>query len=190
MPAPSKVLLDSSLPEWLVKAPDEFKVKFTTTKGDFTMVVKKEWSPRGADRFYALVKNGYYDGVCFFRVVSGFMAQFGIHGIPAVASAWQNASIKDDPGKQSNKRGMVTFAMRGPNSRTTQIFINYADNSRLNRDGFAAFGKVISGMEAVDKIYSADRDKPEQQRIQTEGTAYLTKTFPKLDYIKKATIEK
>ncbi|MBV8878555.1 MAG: peptidylprolyl isomerase, partial [Planctomycetaceae bacterium] len=120
--AVNKALLDPSLPEWVGKAPDTFKVKFTTSKGDFVIEVTRAWSPRGADRFHALVKNGYYDDVVFFRVVAGFMAQFGIHGAPEVNAAWRNATIQDDPVTQSNKRGMVSYAMRGPNSRTVQLF--------------------------------------------------------------------
>jgi peptidyl-prolyl cis-trans isomerase A (cyclophilin A) len=137
------------------------------------------------------VKNGYYDGCRFFRVLPGFMVQFGINGDPAIQKNWVNATIPDEKVTQGNTRGFVTFAKSSaPNSRTTQVFINYADNSRLNRDGFAPFGKVISGMEVVDKIFSGYGQKPDQGRIQVEGNAYLTKTFPKLDYIKKATIEK
>lgn len=193
--APPKVLLDPSLPEWLVKAPAEYKVKFSTTKGDFTMLVKQEWSPRGADRFYALVKNGYYDGVCFFRVVAGFMAQFGIHGSPEVTAVWSNATIQDDPVTQSNKRGMVTFAMRGPNSRTTQIFINYADkNVQLDSMGFSPFGQVVEGMDVVDSLYNGYGDGPPRGRgpnqgfIQNQGNEYLQANFKELDYVKTARI--
>ncbi len=191
----SKALLDPSLPDWLGQAPAVFKVKFSTSKGDFTMEVTREWSPRGADRFYALVKNGYYDDVVFFRVVSGFMAQFGIHGNPDVNSAWKNATIQDDPVTQSNKRGMVSYAMRGPNSRTTQIFINYADkNDRLDGMGFSPFGKIIEGMEVVDNLYNGYGEGapqgrgPNQMRIQSEGNAYLKRDFKELDYIKTARI--
>jgi peptidyl-prolyl cis-trans isomerase A (cyclophilin A) len=195
-PAPvPKVLLDPSLPEWLVKAPDEFKVKFSTTKGDFTMLVKKEWSPRGADRFYALVKNGYYDGVCFFRVVAGFMAQLGIHGSPQVSAVWSSNMIQDDPVTQSNKRGMVTFAMRGPNSRTTQIFINYADkNVQLDAMGFSPFGQVVEGMDVVDALYSGYGDGPPRGRgpnqglMQAQGNEYLKDSFKELDFVKTARI--
>jgi peptidyl-prolyl cis-trans isomerase A (cyclophilin A) len=173
------------------RAPNVYKAKFDTTAGVFVIEVHAEWAPNGADRFYNLVKNGYYDGCRFFRVIPGFMAQFGINGDPAIQRYWQSATMPDDPVKQGNTRGFVSYGKSAaPNSRTTQVFINYADNSRLNRDGFAAFGKVISGMDVVDKIYNIYREKPEQGRIQTEGNAYLTKTFPKLDYIKKATIEK
>src|SRR6185369_10329854 len=123
------------------KAPDTYKARFETTKGAFVITVHRAWAPLGADRFYNLVKNGFYDDVRFFRVIDGFMAQFGIHGTPAVASAWQNASIKDDPGKQSNKRGFVTFATRGPNTRTTQLFINFGDNAGLDKQGFSPLAR-------------------------------------------------
>ena len=173
------------------RAPDVYKAKFDTTAGVFIIEVHAAWAPNAADRFYNLVKNGYYDACRFFRVVPGFMVQFGINGDPAIQRNWVNATIADEKVTQGNTRGFVTFAKSSaPNSRTTQVFINFADNSRLNRDGFAPFGKVISGMEFVDKIYAAYGQQPDQGRIQTEGTAYLTKNFPKLDYIKKATIEK
>ena len=178
------------------QAPATFNANFDTSKGLFVITVHRDWAPNGADRFYNLVKNGFYDDVRFFRVIDGFMAQFGIHGTPAVASAWQNASIKDDPGKQSNKRGFVTFATRGPNTRTTQLFINFGDNAALDKQGFSPFGEVTKGMDVVDKIYNgygegAPRGKgPDQGRLQAEGNAYLAKDFPKLDYVKTATIAK
>jgi len=173
------------------RAPDLYKARFETSAGVFVIEVHAQWAPNGADRFYNLVKNGYYDGCRFFRVVPGFMVQFGINGDPAIQRNWVNATIADDKVTQGNTRGFVSFGKTpAPNSRATQVFINYADNSRLNRDGFAPFGKVISGMEVVDKIYSGYGQTPEQPRIQTEGNAYLAKAFPKLDYIKKATIEK
>jgi peptidyl-prolyl cis-trans isomerase A (cyclophilin A) len=178
----------SSLKE---RAPDLYKAKFETSAGVFIIEVHADWAPNGADRFYNLVKNGYYDGCRFFRVVPGFMVQFGINGEPAIQRYWINANIPDDKVKQGNDRGFVSYGKTSaPNSRSTQVFINYKSNSSLNSSGFAAFGKVISGMDVVDKIYSAYGEKPNQQRIQTEGNTYLTKTFPKLDYIKKATIEK
>jgi peptidyl-prolyl cis-trans isomerase A (cyclophilin A) len=173
------------------RAPNVYKVKFDTSAGVFEIEVNADWSPNGADRFYNLVKNGYYDGGRFFRVVPGFMVQFGINGDPSIQRNWENANIPDERVKQPNNRGFITFAKSAaPNSRTTQVFINYKDNSFLNSQGFAPFGKVVSGMEVVDKIYSVYREKPEQDRIQAEGNTYLTKEFPKLDYIKKATIEK
>ena len=179
------------------KAPDTFKVTFDTSKGPFVIQVHRAWAPVGADRFYNLVKNGFYDDTRFFRVLDGFMAQIGINGNPSVQSNWRTATIQDDPVKESNKRGFVTFAKSGaPNSRSTQIFINYRDNSSLDRQGFAPFGEVTSGMDVVDKLYSGYGEGapsgrgPEQGKIQAEGNAYLVKDFPKLDYVKKATIEK
>src|SRR5438105_13258130 len=173
------------------RAPDIYKAKFDTSAGVFVVEVHTDWAPNAADRFYNLVKNGFYDNCRFFRVVPGFMVQFGINGDPAIQSNWVNATIPDEPVKLGNTRGFITFAKSAaPNSRTTQVFINFKDNSSLNRQGFAPFGKVVSGMEVVDKIYSAYGERPNQGRIQAEGNAYLTKDFPKLDYIKKATIEK
>ena len=176
------------------QAPATYKVNFDTSKGAFEITVHRDWAPIGADRFYNLVKNGFYDDVRFFRVIPDFMVQFGIHGNPAVMSAWRPAQIKDDPVKQSNKAGYVTFATAGPNTRTTQVFINFGDNAGLDKQGFAPFGQVTKGMDVVNKIYSgygegAPRGKgPDQGRIQSEGNAYLTKDFPRMDYIKSATI--
>ena len=177
------------------KAPDVYRAKFETSRGDFVIEVKRAWAPFGADRFYNLVKNGYYDNCRFFRVISNFMVQFGISGDPQLNSVWRMARIQDDPVKQSNKRGYVTFATAGPNSRTTQVFINFSDdNSRLDESGFSPFGKVVEGMKVVDSIYSgygegAPRGSgPDQGRIQMEGNAYLEKSFPKLDYVKSAAI--
>jgi len=178
------------------QAPATFNANFDTSKGLFVVTVHRDWAPNGADRFYNLVKSGFYDDVRFFRVIDGFMAQFGIHGTPAVASAWRSANIKDDPVKQSNKRGFVVFATAGPNTRTTQLFINFGDNAALDKSGFSPFGEVTKGMDVVDKIYNgygegAPRGKgPDQGRVQSEGNAYLAKDFPKLDYVKTATIAK
>jgi peptidyl-prolyl cis-trans isomerase A (cyclophilin A) len=189
-----KALLDPSRPEWKEKAPDKFRVKFTTSKGDFTVVVERAWSPLGADRFHALVKNGYYDDVRFFRVVDNFMAQFGLHGAPAVNKAWRDATIQDDPVVKSNLRGWLTYAMRGPNTRTTQVFINYKDNSSLDGQKFSPFGQVVEGMEVVDKLYSKYGDGPprgsgpDQKRIHAEGNAYLDAKYKELDFIKTARI--
>ena len=190
---PNRALLNPAALK--AKAPDVYKATFTTTKGDFVVEVHRDWAPNGADRFYNLVKNGYFNGAAFFRVISGFMAQFGITPSPAVNKAWMNANIQDDPVKQSNKRGYVTFAMSSaPNSRSSQIFINYADNARLDPSGFAPFGNVIEGMEVVDKLYSGYGEGapggagPEQGRLQAEGKAYLDKEFPLLDKIVTAKI--
>ena len=178
------------------QAPPVYKAKFDTTKGVFVIEVQRDWAPNGADRFYNLVKNGFYDNVRFFRVISGFMVQFGIHGDPKVSAPWREAQLKDDPVKQSNKRGYITYAMAGPNTRTSQVFINFGDNASLDSQGFSPFGRVISGMEVVDKLNAeygegAPRGRgPDQSRMQMEGNAYLTKDFARLDYVKKATIEK
>jgi peptidyl-prolyl cis-trans isomerase A (cyclophilin A) len=178
-------------------APAVYKAKFETSAGSFVVEVHRDWAPLGADRFYNLVKNGFYDDCRFFRVLSGFMAQFGINGDPAVSSVWRGATIGVDPVKESNKRGYLTYAMGGsPDTRTTQVFINFGDNARLDQSGFAPFGKIASGMDVVEKLYAeygegAPRGTgPDQGRIQMEGNTYLTKEFPKQDYIKKATIEK
>jgi peptidyl-prolyl cis-trans isomerase A (cyclophilin A) len=175
------------------KAPDTFNARLDTSKGVIVIEVHRDWAPLGADRFYNLVKNGFYDGCRFFRVIDGFMAQIGMNGDPGIQRAWSNANFKDDPVKGSNKRAYVTFAKTSaPNSRSTQFFINYGDNSRLDADGFAPFGQVMSGMEVVDTLYKGygSNNVPDQGRITTEGNAYLMKEYPKLDFIKKATIEK
>jgi peptidyl-prolyl cis-trans isomerase A (cyclophilin A) len=175
-------------------APATFKAKFATSEGDFVVEARREWAPLGVDRFYNLVKNGFYDGTCFFRVISGFMAQFGIHGDPKISAAWRQERIQDDPVKQSNTRGFLSYAMAGPNTRTTQLFINYADNSRLDQMGFAPIGRIVEGQDVVDRLYAgygegAPRGKgPDQGRVQMEGREYLTKNFPELDCITKATI--
>src|SRR5579885_2402765 len=177
-------------------APATYKVKFDTSKGTFVVEVHRDWAPNGADRFYNLVKNGYYNDTRFFRVISGFMVQFGINGDPKLNRVWRDANIKDDPVRASNKRGTITFATAGPDTRTTQVFINFANNSGLDRQGFAPFGQVVSGMNVVDALYSGygegapNGQGPEQGRIQREGNAYLVREFGKLDYIKKAAIEK
>jgi len=177
------------------KAPATYKVKFDTSKGAFVVEVHRDWAPNGADRFYNLVKNGFYNDARFFRVISGFMVQFGINGNPQLSKVWRDANIKDDPVKASNKRGMITFATAGPDTRTTQVFINFGNNAGLDDQGFAPFGQVISGMEVVDSLYAeygegAPRgDGPDQGLVQSQGNAYLKNDFPKLDYIKSATIE-
>lgn len=178
------------------KAPTVYKAKFDTSKGVFVIEVHRDWAPNGADRFYSLVKSGYYDNVRFFRVVPDFMVQFGINGDPKLSAPWRAAPLmKDDPVTQSNKRGYVTYATSGPDGRGTQVFINFKDNSGLDARGFAPIGQVISGMNVVDTLYNGYGDSaprgngPDQGRLQMEGNAYLAKDFPKLDYIKKATIE-
>jgi peptidyl-prolyl cis-trans isomerase A (cyclophilin A) len=176
------------------KAPDIFEVKFVTTAGDFGIKVTRAWAPNGADRFYNLVSHHFYDGAAFFRVLPGFMAQFGLSPYPEVSRAWDMANIKDDPVVQSNHRGFITYAMAGPNTRTTQLFINYGNNERLDRDGFAPFGMVSNGMEVVDKLYGGYGEGapggrgPSQDMIGARGRPYLEQTFPKLDTIKSATL--
>ncbi len=172
------------------KAPDVYKVKFETSCGDIVLEIQRAWAPVGADRFHELVSNGFYDDCRFFRVVPGFMVQFGINGDPAIQKEWREALIKDDKVTQSNKRGYITFATSGPNSRTSQVFINFDDNSFLDSKGFAPFGKVVEGLDVLDKINSESGEEPDQGSIQSRGNAYLNKAFPKLDYIKKATIVK
>ena len=172
------------------KAPAAFKVKFDSSAGPFVVEVHRAWAPNAADHFYTLVKNGFYDEARFFRVVPNFMVQFGINADPAVQTKFKN-TIQDDPVKESNKRGFVTFAQTSaPNSRSTQIFVNFKDNSFLDSQRFAPFGQVTSGMDAVDKITAEYGEKPNQGSIQSQGNAYLKTSFPKLDYVKKATIEK
>jgi peptidyl-prolyl cis-trans isomerase A (cyclophilin A) len=179
------------------KAPSVFKAKFATTKGDFVVEVHRDWAPNGADRFYNLVKLGFYDDTRFFRAVDGFMVQFGISGDPAVSAKWQENGIPDEPGTQSNKRGLITYAQRNtPSSRTTQVFINTVDNSRLDSMHFVPFGQVTQGMDVVDSLYKGYGEGapmgagPDQGRIQAQGNAYLDSKFPKLDAIKHADIVK
>ena len=175
-------------------APPVYRVDVDTSKGPFVIEVHRDWAPNGADRFYNLVKNGFYDNARFFRVIEGFMVQFGINGDPKVSAVWREARIKDDPVRISNKRSFVTFATAGPNTRTTQVFINYGDNSNLDSQGFTPFGQVVSGMKVVDSLYSGYGEGaprglgPEQGRLQAEGNAYLISKFGNLDYIKKAKI--
>jgi peptidyl-prolyl cis-trans isomerase A (cyclophilin A) len=173
------------------KAPETYKVKFDTTRGQFTLTVTRAWAPLGADRFYNLVKHHFYDHAAFFRVVPGFVVQFGISATPSVAAAWKGTEIKDDPVTQTNKRGTITFATAGPNTRTTQIFINLKDNARLDGMGFSPFGVVDgNGMNVVEMMYEGygDNAGPDQDQLEKQGNAYLKKGWPKLDYIKSATL--
>jgi peptidyl-prolyl cis-trans isomerase A (cyclophilin A) len=192
-PTYNRALLNPALLK--AKAPDVYKATFTTTKGDFVIEVHRDWAPNGADRFYNLVKNGYFTDVSFFRAISGFMVQFGISPSPAITKAWHATNLKDDPVKEHNQRGYVTFAMTSqPNSRTTQMFINLADNSRLDPSGFAPIGTVAEGMDVVDKLYTGYGEGapggagPDQQKITEEGKPYLDKNFPQLDGVKSAKI--
>jgi peptidyl-prolyl cis-trans isomerase A (cyclophilin A) len=184
--APRTSLLNPALLK--AKAPAVFNAKFTTTAGDFVVEVHREWAPLGADRFYNLVRNGYFTNAAFFRVVPGFVVQFGLSADPAVNKVWKSATIQDDPVIQSNKRGNLVFATAGPNTRTTQLFINYADNARLDGMGFAPFGSVVEGMDVVDKIHSAYGESPRQDLITEQGDAYLKASFPAIDKIKLARI--
>ena len=176
------------------KAPATYKVRFDTTRGVFTVTVNRDWAPIGADRFYNLVKHHFFDNTAFFRVVPGFVVQFGISGNPAVSAAWKNMDIKDDPVTQSNKRGTLTFAQTSqPNSRGTQLFFNLKDNSQLDHtgQGFAPFGVVDgNGMNVVEMMYEGygDNAGPDQDQLAKQGDPYLKKGWPKLDYIKSATL--
>jgi peptidyl-prolyl cis-trans isomerase A (cyclophilin A) len=177
-----------------VAAPDTFVVRFTTTRGPFDVQFVRAWAPKGADRVYFLVRSGYYDDVRFFRVLPGFVAQFGASGDPRIAKIWDVRTIADDPVKQTNTRGTVTFATAGPNTRTTQLFVNYTNNARLDRLGFAPLGRVVSGMGVVDSLYSGYGEGPpkgkgpDQDKVAAEGTRYLERNFPKLDWIKSAKV--
>jgi peptidyl-prolyl cis-trans isomerase A (cyclophilin A) len=177
-------------------APDVYNVKFDTSVGEFVIRVTRAWAPNGADRFYNLVKNGYYDEARFFRAVPNFMVQFGLNANPTVSKIWQSARIPPDKVTQSNRKGFITFAMGAtPDTRTTQVFINFRNNTSLDGMGFAPFGEVVSGIEVVDKIHTGYGEAapkgsgPPQARVMAEGNAYLIKAFPKMDYIKTATIE-
>ena len=171
------------------QAPPTYTVNLNTSKGLIVIQVHRDWAPIAADRFYNLVKNGFYDEARFFRVVPNFMVQFGMNADPAVTRAWSGAPMKDEPTKQGNKKGYVTFARTGaPNSRGTQLFINYKDNNFLDAQGFAAFGEVTKGMDIAESITAQYAEKPNQGEITSQGNAYLNKEFPKLDYIKTAKI--
>jgi peptidyl-prolyl cis-trans isomerase A (cyclophilin A) len=176
-------------------APAVFKARFETSKGNFVMEVHRDWAPVGADRFYYLVKNGFFDDTRFFRAIDGFMVQFGLSGDPKLSGVWREQYIYDDSVKQSNKRGFVSYAKGGPNTRTTQVFINFADNGRsLDSQGFSPFAQVVEGMDIVDQLYrgygdGAPRGKgPDQSRIRNEGNKYLDADFPQLDKVIKATV--
>lgn len=174
--------------------PDEYKVKFETTKGDFTVEVNKSWAPVGAERFHELATSGFFDGAKFFRVLPGFVVQFGLAAEPELSAKYRGARMSDDPVIESNAKGTITFATSGPNSRTSQVFINLADNPRLDQMGFAPFGKVVEGMNVVESLYSGygegapHGNGPDQSRIQSMGNKYLDASFPNLDGIKKATV--
>lgn len=173
------------------QAPATFQARFETNKGPFVIEVTREWAPLGADRFYNLVKYKFYDGTRFFRVLDGFMAQFGLNGDPEIQRPWSRSGLADEPPTQSNLRGFVAFAKEDmPNTRFTMPFINLVDNAFLDKDGFTPFGKVVTGMEVVDKLYSGygRRNQPDQRRILREGNAYLAADYPMLDFVRRATI--
>lgn len=182
---------DSAAPAPSSTAPaasDSFRVAFETTRGNFVVDVFRAWSPRGVDRFHELVNAGYFTDIAFIRVLPGFVAQFGMHGDPAVNRRWEGSPILDDAVVQSNNRGTIVFATSGPNTRGNQFFINYGDNARLDGMGFSPFGRVVDGMSVVDSIYAGYGETPDQARVGTEGNAYLKRQFPRLDYIKSAKI--
>ena len=177
-------------------APDSFKVRFDTSKGPIVLQIHKEWAPNGVERFHELVTSGFFTNARFFRAIQNFMVQFGINADPKMSMLWQTATIPDDPVKQSNTKGRITFAKRGvPNTRSTQLFINLVDNARLDEAGFAPIGEVVEGMDVVEKLYTGYGEGeprghgPSQDRIQTEGNVYLERDFPRLDFIKKASVE-
>lgn len=172
------------------KAPAVFRARFTTTKGPFVVTVHRKWAPRGADRFYNLVRAGFYDRQRLFRVVPGFVVQWGISGMPKISKAWQNATIRDDPVRHTNARRTIVFADAGPNTRTTQVFVNLAGNTQLDADGFAPFGVVKSGFPTLQHLYHGYDDRPtaDQAQISNQGEAFFRKHFPKLDRILRARI--
>ena len=180
--------------EALRPVPEVYRASFETSRGSFVIEVTKSWAPEGAERFYRLLQQRFYDDARFFRVVRNFVVQFGINGNPAVEARWRDMTFADDPVKQSNLRGTITFATSGPNTRTTQVFINLKDNAQLDKRGFAPFGKVVEGMEVVERLYNGYGDSPprgegpDQNLIETQGNAYLESKFQMLDYIKRARI--
>lgn len=188
-------LLDPAGAEMTAQAPAIYRVSFETSRGEFVVEANRSWAPNGADRFFNLVRHGFYDGASFFRVVSGFIVQFGIPADPGLSSIWSGQTIADDPVRESNRRGSLSFASRGSNTRTTQLFVNLADNERLDRQGFAPFARVVEGMEVVvDSLYSGYGDSsgfspgPDQTRIEAEGNEYLQREFPRLDMIRTARV--
>jgi len=185
-PAANSLLTPAALNQ---EAPATYRATFQTSAGDFTVEVTRAWAPKGADRLYNLIRGGFYDGDRFFRVLPGFVVQFGLNGSPAVNAAWHDAAIADDPVTQHNTAGTVVFATAGPNTRTTQLFINYGDNVRLDGMGFAPVGRVVEGMDVVQRIFSGYGETPDQGLIESQGNGYLTQAFPKLDFIQKATIQ-
>lgn len=177
------------------RAPDQFQVRLETSAGPMILTVHRDWAPIGTDRFYYLVRNGFFDGARFFRVHAGYIAQFGLNGDPAIIAAWKHRTIPDDPVRVSNRRGTIAYAMTGPNTRTTQVYFNLVDNPQLDAQGFAPFGEVTSGMDTLLRLYSGYGETSgggiragKQGPVEAGGNAYLTRKFPKLDYIKRATV--
>jgi len=194
-PGARAALTNPELAVWREQSPRVFRAAFNTSRGRFVVEVHRDWAPRGADRFYNLVRNGFFDDSRFFRVRAGFIVQFGIAGEPTIASAWRNQRMPDDPRRQSNTRGLISYAMTGPDTRTTQVFINLADNLRLDAEGFAPIGRVVEGMDVVDALYSTYGENSgggmrgaKQSKLFEEGNRYLDREFPKLDKLLKATI--
>ncbi len=181
-------LMDPQSPDMRTEAPATYRARFETSAGPFVIEVTRAWAPGGADRFYNLVRHGFFDGSRFFRVLPGFVAQFGLSADPAISARWRDATIPDDPVLQHNTRGSLTFATAGPNTRTTQMFINFGDNLRLDAMGFAPLGRVVEGMDVVDRLYGGYGEGPSQDAIQMRGNTYLASQFPKLDSIARATI--
>jgi peptidyl-prolyl cis-trans isomerase A (cyclophilin A) len=192
--SPSEEPKKAEAPKQEAPAPDVFKINLDTSKGPVVIEVHKDWAPIGVQHLYELIRSGYYDGNRFFRVTHPYV-QFGVNGDPKISGLWSTANLRDDPVKESNVKGMVSYAKAGPNTRTTQLFFNMKDNKDLDERGFAPFGKVISGMDAVESFYSAYGDMPprgqgpDPSKIEVQGNSYLESRFPRLDFIKKATIQ-
>lgn len=187
---------EAAAPPKQEQAPDVFKINLDTSKGPVVIEIHRDWAPIGADHLYSLVKLGFYDGDYFFRYVRNFIVQFGINGDPKTNNAWRNVNLPDDPVKQSNVKGTLTYATAGPRTRSTQLFINLKNNQALDKDGFAPLGKVVGGMDVVESLYSSYGDMPgmggqgpDSAKIEAQGNEYLTSHFPRLDFIKKATIQ-
>jgi peptidyl-prolyl cis-trans isomerase A (cyclophilin A) len=194
-PEPAKAPATVEAPKGPVRAPDTFQAKFETTKGEFTVEVVRAWAPHGADRFYDLMEHRFFDGARFYRVVKKFLVQFGVSKDPKANQLWGQLKLADDPPRQSNKRGFVAFAQQGPNSRTTQVFINLADNSKmLDKSGFVPFGRVVSGMDVVEQLYAGYGDMPprgegpDAAKYGMMGEEYVERSFPKLDTIRSVRV--
>jgi cyclophilin family peptidyl-prolyl cis-trans isomerase len=190
-----QVLMQPEHSHWRLRAPDRFDVTIETTKGTFVLAIDRSLAPRGVDRFYQLVRAGFFDDSRFYRVVPGFIAQFGIPGDPTVTPLWKDRAIEDDSGRASNVRGTIAFAMNGPNTRTTQLFISLVDNSRLDAQGFSPLGRVVEGMDVVDRLYGGYGENAgggiragRQGRMMAEGNAHLDREYPQLDRLIRARV--